>query len=332
MSKETSCIIKHVSVVAPLYNEERVLSEFLKRLQTVTSTLIHAYLFEFIFVDDGSTDKTLQNAKILLKNEPRLRVIELRRNYGQTAAIQAGIDAAQGDYIITMDADLQHFPEEIPVFLKEIEAGYDVVCGWRHDRQEGIIRRWPSKIANILIRKASGLTIHDVGTTYRAYRKEIVRDIQLLGENHRFVPVFARKVGARITEVKIENIERPVGQSNYGIGRTLNVFLDLFFIYFYTNYFDRPIRIFGKIALTLFSLAGIIILILAVIAMITHAPVVRERSGWVILSVLFILSGVQSLLTGIISEVLARIYYSPGSTHAAYRIRKEWNNDFLSEV
>ncbi len=166
---------KLISIVAPVYNEEGVINELLNRITETVSPLENDYDFEFIFIDDGSKDHTLEIAKLLLSSEPRLRLIELRRNYGQTAALQAALDQAKGDIIISMDADLQHFPEEIPQFLEKIEGGYDVVCGWRYDRQEGIIRRWPSRIANMLIRRISRLTIHDIGTTYRAYRAEIIR-------------------------------------------------------------------------------------------------------------------------------------------------------------
>ncbi len=221
-----------VSIVAPFYNEQQSLNALLERLVTVTATLATRYRFEFVLVDDGSRDQSLAISRRLLANEPRLRIIELRRNYGQTAALQAGLDAADGDIIISMDADLQHFPEEIPLFLEKIEAGSDVVCGWRHERKAGVIRRWPSRVANLLIRHASGLTINDIGTTYRAYRREIIRDVLLLGENHRFVPVFAKVAGARIDEIPIQNIERP-RTSNYRISRTVNV-------YFFVRYFDRP--------------------------------------------------------------------------------------------
>ncbi|MDQ2917534.1 MAG: glycosyltransferase family 2 protein [Pseudomonadota bacterium] len=170
---------KLISVVAPFYNEEQSLEALLARLAVVADALTPRYRFEFILVDDGSRDQSLALALRLAKVERRLRVIELRRNYGQTAALQAGLDAANGDIIVSMDADLQHFPEEIPLFLERIEAGSDVVCGWRHERKEGIVRRWPSRAANWLIRKVSGLTIHDIGTTFRAYRREAIRDVLL---------------------------------------------------------------------------------------------------------------------------------------------------------
>jgi glycosyltransferase involved in cell wall biosynthesis len=313
-----------VSIVAPVYNEAGVLNEFMNRLVKAVAPLESRYDFEFIFVDDGSRDGSLKLAKELVRTHERLKTIELRRNYGQTAALQAGIDEAEGAVIITMDADLQHFPEDIPLFLERIENGCDVVCGWRHKRREGIIRRWPSKVANMLIRKASGLEIHDIGTTFRAYRREILEDIRLLGENHRFVPVFAKSAGANIEEVKIENVERPSGKSNYGLSRTLNVFLDLFFIYFYSNYFDRPIRVFGKIALLFFAIGGTIVSVLLGMTIRSGTPVVYQRTGWIYLAALLVLTATQLLLTGILAEVIARIYFASSPRHTSYKVRRRW--------
>ncbi|MCW8914476.1 MAG: glycosyltransferase family 2 protein [Magnetovibrio sp.] len=312
-----------VSIVIPVYNEDDALEALLKRLQDAILTVPGDYVYEFVFIDDGSKDDSLSIAKKLAEQEPRLRVVELRGNYGQTAALQAGFDEAKGSIVISMDADLQHFPEDIPMFMERIEAGVDVVCGWRHDRQEGVIRRWPSKVANWMIRKISGLTINDVGTTFRAYQKDILDDIVLLGENHRFVPVFAKVVGARIEEVPIQNIERPHGESNYGISRTLNVFMDLFFLYFYTRYLDRPIRIFGKIAMVLFSIAALITLYLFILWISTGIPVVREHSGLFVVGVILYLASIQLLIGGIISELMARMYFSEGG-RTAYKIRKIW--------
>jgi glycosyltransferase involved in cell wall biosynthesis len=312
-----------VSIVVPFCNEEQSLPILLGRIQTATEPLRHRYEFEFIFVDDGSRDRSLSVAKDLVKAEPRLKVVELRRNYGQTSALQSAFDAAAGDIIISMDADLQHFPEEIPKFIAQIEAGHDVVCGWRHDRKEGILRRLPSRVANLIIRRVSGLTIHDVGTTYRAYRREIVRDIQLLGESHRFIPVFAAVVGARIAEVPIENIERPHGKSNYGLARTLNVLIDLVFLYFFVRYLDRPLRIFGKLALVVF-LAGLVIeAALFVKFILTQTPVVRDHSGWFILGGALMTSALQIVLFGVLSEMMVRLYYAGlGKTH--YKVRHIW--------
>jgi glycosyltransferase involved in cell wall biosynthesis len=315
-----------VTVAIPVYNEQRVLPELLERLAKVADGPCKQYDFEFIFVDDGSRDGSLDVEKDLIAKDHRLRVVELRRNYGQTAALQAGLDEAQGDIIITMDADLQHFPEDIPAFLERIEAGSDVVCGWRKKRREGAVRRWPSRAANWMIRRISGLDIHDIGTTFRAYRRDIVEDISLLGENHRFVPVFANIAGARIEEIVIENIERPEGKSNYGLGRVLAVWLDLFFLYFYVRYLDRPIRAFGGLGFLLIFAASAIVGVLGGIALIYGRPVVYERTGWIYLAVLLFMTGTQLLMTGILAEVLARIYFARTrrTQHSPYKVRRRY--------
>ncbi len=312
-----------VSIVAPFFNERQSLPSLVERLASTSAKLEADYRFEFVLVDDGSQDGGLEIALDLIAREPRLRVLQLRRNYGQTAALQAGLDAATGDIIISMDADLQHFPEEIPRFLSKLAEGSDVVCGWRHERREGWQRRWPSRVANLLVRRITGLEIHDIGTTYRAYRREIVKDMRLLGESHRFVPVFAKIVGARIDEISIENIERPHGVSKYGLGRTLNVFIDLFFLYFITRYADRPIRVFGKISLMLCAGGVLIAAVLLLDFLITGRPVVRERSGWFMLSALCMLTSVQVLLAGLLSELLAAIYFSR-TDRRSYQVRREW--------
>jgi len=314
-----------VSVVAPAYNEASTLEEFITRLSAAAAAFPR-YTFEFVVVDDGSTDATLETAKRLIAREPRLRVVELRRNFGQTAALQAGLTAARGEIVVSMDSDLQHFPEDLKLFFDKIDEGYDLVCGWRHQRQEGIVRRWPSRAANAIIRVVSGLRVHDVGTTYRAYRADLVQQLQLLGEQHRFVPVLAALIGARVTEVPIQNIERPSGQSNYGLGRTINVLLDIMYLYFARFYFARPLKAFGKIALLLMTTGVAISGSLVGYSIVTGTPTIRERGGWFLLSSLLMLGGLQTLLTGILAEILVRIYYQAGQSQQAY-VRREWNRD-----
>jgi glycosyltransferase involved in cell wall biosynthesis len=293
----------------------------MQRLDQVTRSLSGRYVFEFVFVDDGSSDRTIDAAEEFAAVDDRVKVVSLRRNYGQTAALQVGFEHAGGDIVISMDADLQHFPEDIPAFLDRIEEGYDVVCGWRSDRREGVVRRWPSKAANWLVRKVTGLTVHDVGTTFRAYQGDIVRQLRLLGEHHRFIPVLAKNLGAKITEVEIKNIERPVGTSNYGLSRTLNVLLDIVFLVFYVKYLDRPIRVFGRLALACIALAGIILGVLAFLTIAYHVAAVRERSGWFLLALVLLVSGVQFLLFGLVSEVVVRMYFYPGEAKP-YLVRK----------
>ena len=311
-----------VSIVAPVYNEAAVLPEFIARLAAQIAKLRGAADFEIVLVDDGSRDGSVEAVKSHIATVPGLRLVVLRRNYGQTAALQAGIDTAAGDYVITMDADLQHFPEEIPLFLAKIGEGYDVVCGWRRTRREGIVRRWPSRVANALMRRISGVAIHDIGTTYRIYRREILRDIRLLGENHRFIPVLASAAGAQIAEVEITNIERPVGKSNYGIGRSVSVFLDLFFLMFYLRYMDRPLRMFGSIGLLAIAAGIAIAATLLGMAVFYGIPAVHEHVGWAGLSALLCLVGLQVVLAGFLGEMLSRIYFNRGET--TYKIRHIW--------
>jgi glycosyltransferase involved in cell wall biosynthesis len=301
-----------VSVVLPLFNEAPTLPELLRRLGEVANDLQARYRFEFVLVDDESRDETAKVAERLALGDERIAIVALRRNYGQTAALQVGFEYAQGDIVISMDSDLQHFPEDIPRFLEQIEQGFDVVCGWRANRREGIVRRWPSAAANWLVRKLTGLRIHDVGTTFRAYRSDVVRQLRLLGEHHRFIPVLATNLGARIGEIPIENIKRPNGTSNYGLSRTFNVLLDIVFLVFYVKYVDRPIRVFGRLAFVTLSLAGLIMAVLAFVSIAYGVPVVRERSGWFLLALVLFVSGIQFLLFGLISEVIVRMYFYPG--------------------
>jgi glycosyltransferase involved in cell wall biosynthesis len=320
-----------ISVIAPVFNESEGLVEFVRRLGAVSRDAGRSHEWEFVLVDDGSTDDSLQVAKGLIAEEPRLRVIELRRNFGETAAVQAGLASARGDVVISMDADLQHFPEDIPLFLAGIDAGYDLVCGWRHERQEGVVRRWPSRAANLLIKRVAGLDIHDFGTTFRAYRSDLVRHIQLLGEQHRFVPALAMEIGARVTEVKIRNVERLHGRSSYGLGRTLNVFLDIVFLYFSRKYFRKPLQAFGKIALVLMSAGTAIAGSLVVYSWVTGVPTIRQRGGWFLLAALLMLASLQIGLTGILAEILVRIYYRSGHT-ASYVIRDEWRVENIGQA
>lgn len=312
-----------LSIVAPVFNEAATLPELVSRIVEATRSLEDRYAFDFVLVDDGSTDTSLEVARRLTLSESRLRVVELRRNFGQTAALQAGLSAARGEVVVSMDADLQHFPEDIPDFVAKIEDGYDLVCGWRHQRQEGISRRWPSYVANRIIKRVSGLDIHDFGTTFRAYRADLLRHLKLLGEQHRFVPALAILVGARITEIKIRNIERPVGKSNYGIGRTLNVMLDILFLYFATHYLDRPLKAFGRIAIAMMLVGSTIAVWLLASAWLTGVATVRTHSGWFLLSILLFLSSLQVMLVGLLAEILVRIYYSNAGSER-YVVRKEW--------
>jgi glycosyltransferase involved in cell wall biosynthesis len=312
-----------VSVIAPVFNEETVIEEFVSRLRAVLDALALRYAFEIVLVDDGSRDHSLEKMKALVAAEPRLRVLELRRNYGQTAALQAGFDAARGEILLTLDSDLQHFPEDIPQFLDTLEQGHEVVCGWRHQRAEGIVRRWPSRAANLLLRWLSGLEIHDFGTTFRVYRAELVKDLRLLGDFHRYIPALVRQAGGRIAEVPIRNVVRPAGKSSYGLGRTLGVSLDLVLLYFLSRYVDRPLRAFGKLALLAFGPGFAILCWLLGTAWVSGVPTVREHSGWFQVAILLVLASIQIVLTGILAEILVRVLFGVGDRRV-YAVRREW--------
>ena len=315
-----------VSIIAPVFNEEAVIDEFVARLRAVVDGLRERYEFEIILVDDGSRDGSLARLKALAGPEPRLRILELRRNYGQTAALQAGFDAAKGEILLSLDSDLQHFPEDIPQFLDTLETGYEVVCGWRRERAEGIVRRWPSRAANVLLRALSGLAIHDFGTTFRAYRAELVKELRLLGDFHRYIPALARHAGGRITEIPIRNVVRPKGQSSYGLGRTVGVSLDLVLLYFLSRYMDRPLRAFGQLALVAATVGTTILGVLLLVAWVSGVPTVREHSGWFLISILLLLASIQILMTGILAEILVRVLFGLGDRRV-YAVRREWRGE-----
>lgn len=298
-----------VSIVAPVYNEEDVISQFIDRIYATTRKM-KEFNFELVLVDDGSKDASLNVMRSYPPKDITIRVIELMRNYGQTSALSAGIDEAKGDIIITMDSDLQHFPEDIPSFLEKVNEGYDIVCGWRMNRREGIARRWPSRVANYFIHKISKIDIHDFGTTFRAYRKEILRRIELFGEMHRFIPALAARLGCKITEIPIQNIGRPAGKSSYGLSRTYGVALDLFFLFFYLNYLTKPLRIFGILAVSLFGAGFFVASVLTTLAYAGIIQGVQERIGLLIFSVLLMVLGVNFLCYGLIAEVQNRIYFT----------------------
>jgi len=312
-----------ISIIAPVYNEEATLDEFTQRIRTTLAPLAQEYDYEIILVDDGSTDRSLEVMKRLAGGEERLLVIELRRNYGQTAALQAGLDVSKGDILVTLDADLQHFPEEIPAFLAKIKEGYDVVCGWRRQRTETILRRWPSRMANWMIRRIARLEIHDFGTTFRAYRAEMIKELRLFGEFHRYVPALTKDLGARIAEIPIQNITRPAGQSKYGIKRTMGVFLDLLVLFFFIRYMDRPMRAFGKLGLLAFAAGAGILAYLVIHSYVTGISAVRERQGWFLMSIMLLIASVQIFLTGILAEFLMRTHYAYGDRRV-YKVRSEY--------
>src|SRR6266852_833989 len=237
-----------LSIVIPVHNEERSILPLYDRLTTVLEGLHRPY--EILFIDDASTDRSFELLANLVETDARLKVIRLRRNFGQSAALSAGFHEAKGKIVIAMDGDLQHAPEDIPALLAKIDEGYDIASGWRKERVDNpITRKLPSRIANWLMSRASGLDLRDFGTTFKAYRAEVLKDVHLYGELHRFIPALASFYGARVAEVPIRNTPRASGASHYGLGRTFRVLFDILTIRFLLKYFTRPMHFFGAIGL-----------------------------------------------------------------------------------
>jgi len=299
-----------ISIVLPVYNEEENLKELHSNLTDALKKLGCEY--EIIAVDDGSTDSSFKVLKELSQSDPRLKAIKFRRNFGQTAALSAGFHHAKGDVIITMDSDLQNDPADIPRLLEKINEGYDVVSGWRADRKDKFIsRRIPSILANKLIVKMTGVNIHDFGCTLKAYRKDVVDNINLYGEMHRFIPALAKWVGAEITEIKVQHHPRKHGKSKYGISRTTRVILDLVTVKFLLSYSTKPMRPFGIMGLGSGFLGFLICLYLSIgkIFFPSEATSLTRRMPMLLLGILLILVGIQFLTMGLLAELMIRTYY-----------------------
>jgi glycosyltransferase involved in cell wall biosynthesis len=296
-----------LSVVVPLFNEVGTLEELHGRLVKVLFLI--GLPSEIVYVDDGSSDGTVDALQAIAARYEQVRVIRLARNYGQTAALAAGFDAARGDVIVAMDGDLQHAPEEIPRLLAKLAEGYDIVSGWREKRVDGWwTRRLPSKIANWLMAKLSGVSLHDFGTTFKAYRAPVIKRIRLYGDLHRFIPALASWGGARIAEVPIANIPRPQNQSHYGLSRTWRVAADLMTVRFLLRYVTRPLHFFGPIGFATVAAglaAGGWVLATKVIS---GAPVFLAHGPLLLLSAVLVQTGVVLLGLGLLAELLIRIY------------------------
>ena len=297
------------SVVVPFHNEEDSVRELYQRLAEVMADRFEPV--EFIFIDDHSNDRTMAALKEIALQDPRVVVIRLKRNYGQTVALAAGFDYAEGDVIVSMDGDLQHDPADIPRMMAVFdETGCDIVSGWRKKRVDNfLLRRLPSRIANWLMAKLSGVDIHDFGTTFKIYRKDTIKQIKLYGEMHRFIPALASWNGATIAEVPIKNIERPGGRSHYGLSRTIRVLFDLLTIRFLLKYVTRPMHFFGPLGLTS-TLAGAAIMIWMLFKKIAYGVDILEQHGpLMLLGAVLILAGVQLVSAGLIGEILSRTYF-----------------------
>ena len=310
----------YISVVIPLYNESRVLNELHQRIQKVLVELNYSY--EILFCNDGSTDDTQSKLMYIQTLDPFVKIIELTRNSGQTAALASGIDHAKGEIIITLDGDLQHDPELFPQFIDRIKDGYDIVSGRREKREDNLItRKIPSYVANKLAYLLTGIKVIDFGSTYKAYKSELVKSIELFGELHRFIPILASIYGAKITEIPIKVKERKYGISNYGLSRIFGVFQDLIFLKFYTSYLTKPIRAFGKLFFFFFGIGFLISLTLMSLWSIGYIKAVLEHEALLLLSVFLMIIGIQFLITGILAEILMRIYLNT-SNKKIYTIKK----------
>ncbi|MFN7926242.1 MAG: glycosyltransferase family 2 protein [Bryobacteraceae bacterium] len=296
-----------ISIVIPIHNEEPAILPLYDRLSGVLEKMRKQY--EILFVDDASTDRSFDLLANLVETDNRLKVIRLRRNFGQTAALSAGFDEAQGNVIISLDGDLQHDPEDIPALLAKIEEGYDIASGWRKQRLDNAItRKIPSRIANWLMSKASGLDLHDFGTTFKAYRAEILKDVNLYGELHRFIPALASFYGARVAEVPIRNSPRVSGGSHYGLSRTFRVLFDILTVRFLLTYFTRPMHFFGKLGLIGTGVGGAIMLYLAIYKILGNEIAV-QHGPLMIAGALLLLAGLMMFSTGLLGEVLIRTYF-----------------------
>ncbi len=297
---------KHISVVIPVFNEEENIELLYTKIKQSLDNLGKGY--EIIFIDDGSTDKTPALLHQICEEDSKVKAVVFRRNFGQTAAISAGFDYAKGEIIVTLDADLQNDPKDIPQLIEKIEEGYDVVSGWRAERKDPFLsRRLPSCISNWLISFFTGVKLHDYGCTLKAYRREIAKDIRLYGEMHRFLPALASWVGASMCEVKVRHHSREYGKSKYTFSRINRGFLDLLTLKFLLSFATRPIQIFGKFGLiSIFSgfICGIILVVMKVVSRVD-----MTGNPFLYLSILFLLIGGQFISIGLLGEIISRTYH-----------------------
>src|SRR5215510_2547137 len=296
-----------LSIVIPIHNEEPSILPLYDRLTAVLEEMQKPY--EILFVDDASSDRSFELLANLVETDGHLKVIRLRRNFGQTAALSAGFHEAKGEVIIAMDGDLQHAPEDIPALLQKIEEGYDIASGWRKERVDNALtRKIPSRIANWLMAKASGIDLRDFGTTFKAYRSEVLKDVNLYGELHRFIPALASFYGARVAEVPIRNTPRASGDSHYGIGRTFRVLFDILTIKFLLKYFTRPMHFFGTLGLSAVGIGGAIMSYLVFEKFMGH-EIVMEHGPLMVAGALLLLAGLMMFSTGLIGEMMMRTYF-----------------------
>lgn len=295
-----------LSVVIPVYNEEDSIEPLYSALKAVLEGLGTSY--EIVVVDDGSTDGSFEVLKRLHLGDPALKVVRLRRNFGQAAAFAAGFDESEGEVIVSMDADLQFDPADIRKLLDKMAEGYDIVSGWREERKEPFLsRRLPSMVANWLISRMTGVKLHDYGCSLKAYRLEVIRNVRLYGELHRFIPALASSMGVRLAEVKVSHHPRRFGESKYNLSRTITVLLDLLTVKFLLSYASRPMQVFGLLGMFSFGIGTVIAAYLSFIRLVLGSPIADRPLLW--LAMLLILVGVQLVSMGLLGELTARTYH-----------------------
>ncbi|HKC88134.1 MAG TPA: glycosyltransferase family 2 protein [Blastocatellia bacterium] len=317
------------SVVVPFHNEEENLRALYRRLTKVMEEIGEDY--ELVFVDDGSADRTQAIMREISALDPRVTGIRLRRNFGQTAALAAGFDYAQGEVIIAMDGDLQHQPEDIPRFLAKLEEGYDVVSGWRQNRQDGFLRAFPSRVANKLMALASGVPIHDFGTTFKAYRREVLERIPIYGQMHRFLPAMASVEGALIAEVPIEDKPRVNGQSHYGLSRTFRVMFDILTIRLIVRYFSRPLHFFGGVGAAMIGVASLLASWLLFKKLYWREDIFIQNGPMLLFDAVAFLGGVQFLGLGLLGDLFTRLYYAPEQRNI-YNVARIFRSELPKEI
>jgi glycosyltransferase involved in cell wall biosynthesis len=309
-----------ISVIIPVHNEADNVPPLAERLTNVLEKYRPSY--EVLFVDDGSTDHTFDCLQALHEANPRIKVVRFTRNYGQTPALAAGFDHAKGEVIVAMDGDLQFHPEDLPHVVDKLDEGYDIVSGWRDRSNDPATRSLPSRVANLMMVYVSGVQMRDFGSTFKAYRREILKHLKLYGELHRFIPALASRYGARMVEVPVQWSPRIHGKSHYGLSRTWRVFLDVIAVKFLLAYSSKPLRMFGSLGMFCLGLG----LFAAFLAVIMKLPALGGYSitgnPFLILSALFIITGVQFITNGLLAEMLTRTYYESGTVKRIYTVRE----------
>lgn len=305
-----------ISIVIPVYNEEENIQPLHKELKTVLDSFSGEY--EIIFVDDGSTDKSIEILGKLGESDEHTRTIKLRRNYGQTAALLAGFNSSKGEIIVSMDADLQNDPKDIPTLLEKMEEGWDVVCGWRRKRNDPLSKKMPSKISNWLAQRMTDLKIHDIGCTLRAYKKKSIENIELYGELHRYLPILIYWKGYKITEIQVNHRQRKHGRPKYGLTRIIKGFLDLILVKFLLSFSSRPILLFGVFGL-LSTFIGLILGLYLLYQRLFLGLPIGDRP-LLMLTGLLIMFGIQFISTGLIADMIVRTHYT---TRQVYEIEEE---------